>query len=86
MPLKRLVKGKQQVAETSRLRKSNTCTPNPYNIAFNNPEQERRYSVHVKRKLTPTRYMCEQTLNDLGLKIEIDRMFHMLGMSDVSHN
>lgn len=24
--------------------------------------------------------MCEQTLNVLGLKIEVDRMFHVLGM------
>lgn len=24
--------------------------------------------------------MCEQTLHDLGLKIEIYRMFHVLGM------
>jgi hypothetical protein len=24
--------------------------------------------------------MCEKTLTDLGLKIEIDRMFHVLGM------
>lgn len=24
--------------------------------------------------------MCEQTLHDLGLKIEVGRMFHVLGM------
>lgn len=80
MPPKRLVNGKQQVDETSRPYKRSSRTLNHYNIVFDNPEQERRYSVHVKCKLTPTRYMCEQTLNDLGLKIEIDRMFHVLGM------
>lgn len=74
------MKGKQQMAETSRPRKRSSRNPNPNNIVFDNPEQEQQYSVHRKRKLTPTRYMCEKTLHDLGLKIEVDRMFHVLGM------
>lgn len=61
-------------------RKRLSRNPNPHNIVFDNPEQERRYQIHWKRKLTPTRYMCEKTLTDLGLKIEVDRMFHVLGM------
>lgn len=80
IPPKRIVQGKQQMDETSRPRKRSSCNPNPHNIVFDNPEQERRYSIHKKQKLTPTRYMCEQTLHDLGLKIEIYRMFHVLGM------
>lgn len=67
------------MAETSRPHKRSSRNTNLYNIVFDNPEQEQRYVMHRKRKLTPTRYMCEQTLHDLGLKIEIYRMFHVLG-------
>lgn len=80
MSLRRILIGKQQLAETSRSRKRPNRNPNLHNIVFDNPEQEKRYQVHQKRKLTPTRYMFEQTLNALGLKIEVDRMFHALGM------
>lgn len=66
--------------ETSRPQKRSNRNLNPHNIIFDNPEQEKRYPVHKNRKLTPTRYICEQTLNDLGLKIEVDRMFQVLGM------
>ena len=80
MPLRRILTGKQQLAEMAKSRKRPSRNPNPHNITFDNPEQERRYQIHRKRKLTPTRYMCEHTLNALGLKIEVDRMFHVLGM------
>lgn len=64
----------------SKSRKRPSRNPNLHNILFDNPEQEKRYQVHCKRKLTPTRYMCEHTLNALGLKIEVYWMFHVLGM------
>lgn len=80
MPPRRILQGKQQMDETSRPWKRSSRNSNPHNIVFDNPEQEQWYSIHRKRKLTPTRYMCEQTLHDLGLKIEIYRMFHVFGM------
>jgi hypothetical protein len=80
MPPWRILTGKQQLAEMAKSRKRPSQNPNPHNIVFDNPEQEWRYQIHRKRKLTSTRYMCEHTLNALGLKIEVDRMFHVLGM------
>lgn len=68
------------MAVTSRSRKRPSRNLNPHNIVFDNPEQKKRFQVHRKWKLTPTRYICEHTLTDLGLKIEVDRMFHVLGM------
>lgn len=38
-----------------------------------------------KRKLTPTRYICENTLSTLGLKVEIDIMFHSIRLLDFMH-
>lgn len=61
-------------------RKRPSRNPNPHNIVFDNLEQEKRYQIHRKQKLTPTRYMCEHTLNALGLKIEVYQMFRVLWM------
>ena len=36
--------------------------------------------ILAKRKLIPTRYMCDATLDELGLKEEVHRMFHNIGM------
>lgn len=36
-------------------------------------------------KVMPTRYICERTLTDLGLKSEVDRMFHMIGLLEFMH-
>lgn len=80
MSSNRILTGKQQRAEMEKFQKRPSRNPNPYNIVFDNPEQERRYQIHRKRKLTSTRYMCENTLTALGLKIEVDWMFHVLGM------
>ena len=80
MPPRRILTGKQQLAEMAKSRKRPSRNPNPYNIMSDNPEQEKRYQIHRKRKLTPTRYMCEHTLYALGLKMEVYRMFHVLGM------
>lgn len=33
----------------------------------------------------PTRYLCFNTLSQLGLTKEIDRMFHVLGMLEFMH-
>lgn len=80
MPPKRISKGKQTEAEPSRPRKRTIRHPNPHDIIFDNPEHERCYSSHVKCKITPTRYLCSDTLFQLGLLKELDRMFHVLGM------
>lgn len=80
MPPRQIVKGKQADVEPSRPRKRTIRHPNAHNIIFDNPEHERRYSSHVKCKITPTRYLCSDTLSQLGLSEEIDIMFHVLGM------
>lgn len=58
---------------------------NPYNIVFEDEEQAKRYSVLARCKITPSRYMCERTLTDLGLKYEVDRMFHVIGLLEFLH-
>lgn len=82
MPPKRFSKGKQANAESSRPRKRTRTIrhPNSYDIIFYNPEHEGRYASHVKRKITPTRYLCSDTLFQLGMSEKLDRMFHVLGM------
>lgn len=67
MPLRRIAKGKQAEVEPSRPRKRTIRHPNSHNIIFDNPEHERRYSSHVKRKIMPMRYLCSDTLAQLGL-------------------
>ncbi|XP_050895833.1 uncharacterized protein LOC127102512 [Lathyrus oleraceus] len=73
------------VAESSRTRKHSTRTSNPHNIVFEDEGQAKRYSVLARRKITPTRYMCERTLTDLGLKSKVDRMFHVIGLLEFMH-
>lgn len=77
---RRILTGKKKLAKTSRSQKRPSRNPNLHNIFFDNLEEEKRYQVHRKQKLTPTRYTYEQTVNALGLKIEVDGMFHALGM------
>lgn len=85
MPPKRISKGKQTEVKSSRPRKRTNRHPNSHDIIFDNPEHERRYSSHVKWKITPTRYLCSDTLFQLGLSEELDRMFHVLGMLEFVH-
>lgn len=80
-----IAKGKEVEAEPSRPLKRTICHPNAHNIIFDNPEHERRYSSHVKRKITPTRYLCYDTLSQLRMSEELDRMFHVLGISEFVH-
>ena len=54
--------------------------PNAHDIFFDNLAHEVRYSHHIRCKLTPTRYMCSQTLSQLGLTDEVYRMLHVLGI------
>ncbi|KAI5430991.1 hypothetical protein KIW84_035223 [Lathyrus oleraceus] len=84
MPPRRILTRKQQVAEMAKSRKCPSRNPNPHNIVFDNPEQERRYQIHRKRKLTPTRYMCEHTLNALGLKMELFNNYHELSVEELA--
>lgn len=85
MPPKRISKGKQTEAESSRPQKWNIRHPNSHDIIFDNSEHERRYSSHVKQKITPIRYLCSDTLFQLGLSEELDRMFHVLDMLEFVH-
>lgn len=74
------VEKSKNVAESSRPRQRARRTPNKYDIVFENLEHQKRYTVNLKRKLTLTRYMCDGTLQELGLQAEVHRMFHTLGM------
>lgn len=85
MPPRQIAKGKQTEVESSSPRKSTIHHPNFHDIIFDNPEHERHYSSHVKRKITPTRYLCSNTLAQLGLSEELDRMFHVLCMLEFVH-
>lgn len=80
MPPRRIAKGKQAEAEPSRPRKRTILHPNSHDIIFGNQKHERRYSSHVKRKITPKRYLCSNSLAQLGMSKEVDIMFQMLGM------
>src|SRR4051812_16499219 len=53
---------------------------NAHGITFALPEHKARYDILVQRKLLPTRYICDDTLTKLGLKDEVYRMFHNIGM------
>lgn len=68
------------VIESFKTRQHSARNSNPHNIVFEDEEQAKRYSVLSRCKITPSRYMCEQTLTDLGLKYEVDRMFHVIGL------
>lgn len=73
------------VAESSRTRKSSARSLNPHNIVFEDEEQAKRYLVLARCKFTPSMYVCERTLTDLGLKTEVDRMFHVIGLLEFMH-
>lgn len=79
MSPKRNSKGKQAV-EASGTRNRSSRSSNPYNIVFEDDAHAKMYYVLIIRKITHTRYMCEQTLTDLGLKFEVYRMFHSIGL------
>lgn len=85
MPPKRISKGKQIEVESSLPRKRTIRHPNSHDIIFDNPKHERRYSSHVKRKIPPIRYLCSDTLFQLGMSKELDRMFHVLRMLEFVH-
>lgn len=85
MSPRRIAKGKKAEAKPSRPRKRTIRHPNSHDIIFNNSEHERCYSSHVKRKITPTRYLCSDTIAQLGLSEELNRMFHVLGMLEFVH-
>lgn len=85
MSPKQISKGKQTEAESSRPQKRTIRHSDSYDIIFDNPEHERRYAYHLKWKITPTRYLCSDTLFQLGLLEEMDRMFHVLGMLEFVH-
>ena len=79
MPPKRSTRGKE-VAESSRPHQRARRIPNAHDLVFEKPEHRKRYEALAKRKLLPTRYICNETLDKLGLREEIHRMFGNLGM------
>ena len=68
------------VAESSRPKKRAHRMANAHGILFEDPDHQRKYVRLVKRKLIPARYICNETLDNLGLRMEVHRMFHTLGM------
>lgn len=76
---KRSDKGKQTNSSRPKER-GNTRASNPHNIVFGDDVQAKRYFILIGRKLTPTRYICEQALSTISLKFEIDSMFHSIGL------
>jgi hypothetical protein len=79
MPPKRATKEKE-VASSSRPKQRVRRASNNHGILFDKQEHQERYAILAKRKLIPTRYMCDATLDELGLKEEVHRMFHTIGM------
>ncbi|KAI5388149.1 uncharacterized protein LOC127100949 isoform X2 [Lathyrus oleraceus] len=79
MPPKRESKGKV-VATSSRPKQRARRNPNAHGILFEEPDHHERYAILAQRRLIPTRYMCDATLDELGLKEEVHRMFHNIGM------
>lgn len=79
MPPKRTSKEKD-LATSSRPKQRVRRSTNPHGILFDQPNHQERYVILAKRKLIPTRYMCDATLDELGLKEEVHRMFHNIGM------
>lgn len=85
MEPKKVDKGKQ-VAESSRpCERGNTHLSNPHKIIFKDESQGQRYSTLVKWRIL-SRYICETTVTTLGLKLEIDRMFHSNGLLEFMQN
>ena len=79
MPPRKVIQ-RGDVAEPSRPRQRARRDANPHDIIFIKPEHRHRYAAHLKRKLIPTRYICTDTLDHLGLTTEVHRMFHSVGM------
>lgn len=79
MSPKRISKGKD-VATSSRTKQRARRSPTPHGILFEQPDHQERYVILSKRKHIPTRYMCDATLDELGLKEGVHRMFHNIGM------
>ena len=71
---------KPRRAPSSAAERSRNSDENAHGITFTKPEHKERYNVLIKRKLLPTRYICEDTLNKLGLRDEVFRMFENIGM------
>ena len=68
--------------QTSRARrkKGNGTSSNMYGIMFTSPEEQERYVIQTKWRITPTRYLDENTLITLGLKNEVGRLFDNIGL------
>jgi hypothetical protein len=41
--------------------------PNAHGIIFEDDDHVERYKTHLKRKLVPTRYVCDDTMSALGI-------------------
>lgn len=79
MPPRRVFQRGDDV-EPSRIRHHARSAANAHDIIFVKSEHQRRYFAHLKRNLIPKRYIYDDTLDNLGLKSEVRRMFHTMGM------
>lgn len=84
MPPKRVDRGKA-VVETSRPRQRSRRMPNAHGIIFEDDDHIERYKTHLKRKLVPTRYVCDDTMSALGILDDVSQMFHNLGIFEFMH-
>ncbi|KAK7380962.1 hypothetical protein VNO78_33481 [Psophocarpus tetragonolobus] len=65
--------------ETSKEGKNKASTSHQPKIAFGSPTQEERYSYLKKRKISPTVYWDEDTVQTLGFEADVDHMFTNIG-------
>lgn len=68
--------------QTSRARKKkgSGTSSNMYGIMFTSSVEQERYAILTKWRITPTRYLDENTLITLGLKNEVGRLFNNIGL------
>src|SRR4051812_20965370 len=71
---------RRDTAGTSRPAQRARREGNNHGITFRKDAHRERYNAHLRRKILPTRYVCDTTTKSLGIKTEIHHMFHALGL------
>lgn len=62
----------------------NSLNVNPRDFVFTKKEHK-RYKYLFQRRIIPIRYADDETLEVLGLKIEVDRLLNNLGLHYLVH-
>ncbi|XP_058741312.1 uncharacterized protein LOC131613680 [Vicia villosa] len=71
---------RRDTAGTSRPAQRARREGNHHGITFRKDTQREKYNALLRRKILPTRYVCDTTTESLGIRTEIHRMFHALGL------